>query len=483
MTSATKLDDFQFCVHSLFCESFLSKSANRLGFIFQPKNSFNFYNGSRCIGSTCLYIYQSSILRPGFLRKLRQFLLNSTADFCYLNNFKTISWKGYKNNFLPFWSPERLLSNFYISPLVVVNRENLGIDSELSYLDFLKRILNAKVAQINLNGLLQISNRMILKKQHKTAVDKILKVIRPLSFITDFDDKLRISNKNYAPDLISIVIPTRGALNDSSEETSIESLIRSLAVQKLENSKVELVIVYDDDTNLDYLTDLEEVSNDLRVKLVSYSPPFNFSKKCNLGAKNSSGEVIIFLNDDTSFISDTAIIELAGTAMLPEIGAVGAKLYFPNNSIQHAGIFVMGGNVGHAYFKQINPNGTYGDLFSVHEVSGVTGACLAQQKEIWESLGGWDIDFSNSYNDVEYCFRIRENGYRILQNNLAELFHYESLTRDPTFSLEAKQMLESKWNNYLVDDVYFPQYVSTQNKRQKFRTLIKKIFRKLGLKK
>ncbi len=482
MFSATKSDEFHFCVHSLFGASLKSRLVLKIGFVFQSKNSFSFYTNSTCASNICLFVYQPVLLKPGYLEILWQSLSVSRAEFLYLKSFKSITWKGLKAKNLPGWSPERLLSNDYLSPLVVFNRANFESVPAVDYQFILRKILDSKVEQIDLPGLVRLFRNKSLIQQHKTITQKYLAEIRPLSVLEESSDGvLRISNKLYAPNVVSIVIPTRGAVKESTQEPSILALIRSLAEQNLGNSSLEVVVVYDDDNDSEYLTDIKNLSQNLELKLVKFTPPFNFSKKCNVGAKNSSGQVIIFLNDDTTVLSPSAVTELSGTAMLNEIGAVGAKLYFPNNSIQHAGIFVMGGNVGHAYFKQINPKGPYGDLSSVHEVTGVTGACLAQRKEVWESLGGWDLDFSNSYNDVEYCFRIRENGYRILQNNLVELIHYESLTRDPTFSPEAKKLLESKWISYLNDDLYFPEYVLTQNKRRRFRTLIKKILRKLGL--
>jgi GT2 family glycosyltransferase len=150
--------------------------------------------------------------------------------------------------------------------------------------------------------------------------------------------------------------------------------------------------------------------------------------------------------------------------MTANTGAVGAKLYFANKSIQHAGTVIIGGNLGHAYFKQFNPVGFHGDLETVHEVSAVTGACLAMRKEIWQKINGWDEQFENSYNDVELCFRLRDLGLRILQNNFVELYHFESFTRDATYSPAAKSLLESKWHEYLQDDPYFPQFAQTQPK-------------------
>jgi GT2 family glycosyltransferase len=259
-------------------------------------------------------------------------------------------------------------------------------------------------------------------------------------------------------------------------------LLNSLNKQNLNTSEVEVIVVYDDDQDLGYLETLLDEKLKFKIKLIPYSPPFNFSKKSNLGASNASGSVLLFLNDDTEFIAQNSLLELAGTATLLDVGAVGAKLYFENKSIQHAGIVVIDRNLGHAYFKSFEKSGPFGDLTSIHEVSGVTGACFAQRKEVWQKTGGWDESFKNSYNDVEYCFRLRNQGFSILQNNHAELFHFESLTRDATYSQSAKENLEQKWENFLMNDPYFPQFVSKQLQQRRLRNIVKKILRKFNLK-
>jgi GT2 family glycosyltransferase len=170
-----------------------------------------------------------------------------------------------------------------------------------------------------------------------------------------------------------------------------------LQKQKLENSRVEVIVVFDSDSKLNYLKKLKKLESEkFSISLVSYDPPFNFARKCNIGAQSASGEVILFLNDDTICIDSGALLELAGTAMITEVGAVGAKLLFENESIQHAGYILREGFVGHAYIKDNDGFGPFGDLVSTHEVVGVTGACLAQRKEIWETIGKWNESFPSS---------------------------------------------------------------------------------------
>jgi GT2 family glycosyltransferase len=254
--------------------------------------------------------------------------------------------------------------------------------------------------------------------------------------------------------------------------------VQSTVSQNLLEIDFELIIVYDNDVDISYLDKLKDIVGEkLKLKLVPYTPPFNFSKKCNEGAKNASGDVLVFLNDDTEWISPDGLLELTGQATLKQVGAVGAKLYFENDLIQHAGIFTLGGNVGHAYFKEHNAPQEFGDLTTTHEVAGVTGACFVQRKSIWQEMNGWNEEFDNSYNDVDYCFRIREAGYSVLVANQVELYHFESLTRDATLSLRTKAKLTSRWVNYLENDQYFRQYVHSQITKVTNVTTLRKLKR------
>jgi GT2 family glycosyltransferase len=146
--------------------------------------------------------------------------------------------------------------------------------------------------------------------------------------------------------------------------------------------------------------------------------------------------------------------------MIENVGAVGAKLFFENGRLQHGGYILTRGFIGHAYFRDVDGFGPFGDLAITHEVVGVTGACLAQRKEVWETLGGWDVSFPGAYNDIDYCFRIREQGLSILQVNAARLYHYESITRNPTVKPEETKMINAKWGRAFGSEPYFRQAIT-----------------------
>ena len=385
------------------------------------------------------------------------------SDFEYKSDYKLTD----SHIRLPHWSPERFLSNDFLGPIVAIDFSKFGSDLFSNNFSRTKLILecitqNLEVQLVESVGYQVEALSLDLRvESRQTEIQEYLNKNRPGSEVLSATPWLEISNKKLAPDLISVVIPTRGAKKSRRSNELIIDCIESLTQQNLGASKVEVVVVYDTDGSSDYLAKVSQFETEsVSIKLVPYDPPFNFSAKCNLGAENSSGEVILFLNDDTLCRSANSLIELAGSAMIENVGAVGAKLYFENGRLQHAGYVLTHGFVGHAYFRDLDGYGPFGDLIATHEVIGVTGACLAQRKEVWDSLNGWDVSFPGAYNDIDYCFRIRERGLAILQVNSARLYHYESITRNPTVRPEETKLISAKWGNAFGSERYFRQAVT-----------------------
>jgi GT2 family glycosyltransferase len=368
----------------------------------------------------------------------------------------------------PNWSPERFLSNDFLGPVFALDLALL--DERLKHgqrtrtqllLSCISEGLTVKlVDQVGYE--LSPENLNLNVESRNSAVTEFLASYRPGSKVAASSTPwLNISNSGLAPKLISVVIPTRGTKKSILSKELIVNCVNSLQQQNLDDSKVEVIVVFDSDSKLKYLKKLRKLQTEnFSISLVSYDPPFNFAKKCNLGAESATGEVVLFLNDDTLWLDSNALLELAGSAMIENVGAVGAKLVFENGRIQHAGYIIRDGFVGHAYIKDIDGFGPFGDLVSTHEVVGVTGACLAQRKEIWESIGKWNEDFPASYNDVDYCFRITVAGFSILQVNQAKLKHFESVTRNPKVYPRERKMIEQLWGHKFKDEPFFRMAVT-----------------------
>ena len=477
-------DGATFCIHINREYGVLRRSLVRILLTLKKDLNFIFSSDESCLGTQCIYIYKPVLLHEVFFIELEKAFKNE-FDLAYSNHqvVKFFPFFKLRKKYLPVWSPMRFWFMNYLGPVIAINSSKLGLKKELSKDELAELTLRAKVENLSkISYVVLGANYESNKELHFDSIKNYLKEFFPKATIQNgSNNQIKISFKSYAPELISIVVPTRGTKDPKKNKILVENLFESICNQNYDQSKFEFVVVYDDDVDLTYLNKLNTTKRDLFVKLVPYTPPFNFSRKSNVGASQSRGEVLIFLNDDTEFISSNAVLELAGTAMLENVGAVGAKLFFANDLIQHAGTVVIGGNLGHAYFKQKDKNGPYGDLTAIHEVSAVTGACLAQRKEIWDYINGWNEEFDNSYNDVDYCFKIRKSGYKIIQNNQVELYHFESVTRDATFSPSAKALIDRNWQSYLADDAFFPDYANTQRIKQKYRSYLKKIFNRLSL--
>ena len=199
--------------------------------------------------------------------------------------------------------------------------------------------------------------------------------------------------------------------------------------------------------------------------------PFNYSRINNEAAAAAAGEYIVLLNNDTEVITLDWIEELLMYAQRPDVGAAGAKLYYPDRTVQHAGIVIGLGahrTAGHTHYRVGYQNlGYMGRLCYAQDVSAVTGACLMVKHSLWDELGGLDESFEVSLNDVDFCLRLREKGLLNVFTPFAELYHYESASRgsDQTgeraerYNREAAHFRD-RWKDMLAagDPYYNPNF-------------------------
>jgi len=245
---------------------------------------------------------------------------------------------------------------------------------------------------------------------------------------------------------VSIIIPTIGssAVVWGRERVLVVEAVRS-ALAKTDHENLEVVVVYDEPTPPSVLEELRAIAGG-RLVLVPFREPFNFSRKINLGVLASTGDRLILLNDDIEVRSNRWVEELLGPLEEPDVGLTGAKLYFANTSLQHVGLAYMGWFVGHSH------RGLPGDLVGKagmltvnREVTGVTGACVGMRREVFFEAGGFTEQLPVSFNDVDFCFKVRRAGYRIVMMAHCELFHFESLTRDPGPKQDERLFVVNRW--------------------------------------
>lgn len=248
-----------------------------------------------------------------------------------------------------------------------------------------------------------------------------------------FETIFKITYEIEGEPKISIVIANR----DHAED--LKRCLTSI-FEKSTWENYEIIIVENGSTDEAVFRYYNEVTNGPykdRVRVVTYEykegESFNYSRINNVGAAAATGDYILLLNNDTEVISVNWMEELLMYAQRPDVACVGGKLYYPDKTIQHAGIVIGLGahrTAGHTHYKQRRENlGYMGRLCYTQDVSAVTGACLMVKKSIWQELGGLDESFEVSLNDVDLCLRAREKNYLNVFTPFAELYHYESASR------------------------------------------------------
>lgn len=282
--------------------------------------------------------------------------------------------------------------------------------------------------------------------------------------------KAKVELRDYAfkvcydlPDdmpLVSLIIPTRNGYE------LIRQCIDSI-LEKTTYPNYEIIIVdngSDDSATIQYFDDLK---GHARVRVILDDGPFNYSALNNGAVKLARGEVVGLLNNDLEVISPEWLTEMVSLALQPDVGAVGARLWYPNNTLQHGGVILgLGGVAGHSH-KHLPKGlpGYAGRANLIQSYSAVTGACLLIRREVFEEVNGLnETDLPVAFNDVDFCLRVKEAGYRNIWTPYAELYHHESATRGSEntpekkarFNSEVEYMFKSWGNKFFNDPAYNP---------------------------
>jgi glycosyltransferase involved in cell wall biosynthesis len=257
--------------------------------------------------------------------------------------------------------------------------------------------------------------------------------------------------------LVSLIIPTRNALK------LVRQAVQSIFA-KTDYPNFEIIIVdneSDDPETLTYLDGIRKGANP-RLRVLPYHAPFNYSAINNFAVREAQGVIVGLINSDVEAIDRGWLSEMVSQAMRPGIGAVGAMLYYPNNTVQHAGVVLgLGGVAGHPY-KEF-PRGDQGQknrLRLVQSYSAVTGACLVMRKDRYLEVGGLnEKELAIAFNDVDFCCKLIRAGYRNLWTPFAEFYHHESATRGVDNTPEKKARFQAEidymmntWGNLLMTD-------------------------------
>lgn len=248
--------------------------------------------------------------------------------------------------------------------------------------------------------------------------------------------------------LVSIIIPTKDGVE------ILRQCINGL-LNKTNYQNFEIIIVNNQSVEKATFSYFSSLAEDPRIKIIDFNEPFNYSKINNVAARESSGTLLALLNNDIEIINADWLREMVSHAVRPGIGAVGARLFYPDGSVQHAGVLLgYQGRAGHMYrYASKDWLGYWARAVLIQNLTAVTAACMVVRKEVYDAVGGFDEEnFTVTFNDVDICLRIHERGYRNLYTPYAELYHHESKTRGVHAFQSEEDYFEIRWKSYIEND-------------------------------
>lgn len=262
---------------------------------------------------------------------------------------------------------------------------------------------------------------------------------------------------------VSIIVPTRDKVS------LLQACIQSVQ-QKTNYPSWELLIVDNGSVEPETQAYFEKLKNDLRIRVLRYDGPFNYSAINNYAVTQARGEILTLLNNDIEVISENWLSEMVSHASRPEVGAVGAKLLYPDGTVQHAGVVLgIGGVAGHVHrFLAEDALGYCHRAVIAQNFSAVTGACLVVRKELYKAVNGLNEEHLHvAFNDIDFCLKLVVAGYKNVFTPFALLYHHESISRGPDdtpekkaiFSREVNYMKDS-WRSRLKNDFAYNQNLS-----------------------
>ncbi|WP_081193754.1 glycosyltransferase family 2 protein [Halomonas sp. BC1] len=392
----------------------------------------------------------------------------------------------------PEWNPDLLLSKNYLGRLALYRRTMLwrleayaaikinDDNSSPEAFDYMRalRFLIWWQQSSSLSSVVRVPGIFYHRHEHNANKRNNVNVVNLVQQYFNFQNagKIKVTNglvpgsvKNCWPlpekrPLVTLIVPTRDHIE------LLKPCVNTL-LNKTEYYNFELIIIDNNSKCSETLAFLKDITTiDARVKVERWPYEFNYSAMNNMAVKVAKGSLIGLINNDVEPINSQWLSEMVAHAVRPDIGCVGAKLYYPEGMIQHAGVILgVGGTAGHAHrFYSRDANGFNGRLKCVHNVSAVTGACLLIEKCIYQDVGGLnENELAVAYNDVDFCLKVMSAGYRNIWTPYAELIHYESATRhaagktsDALLERQEADYMHQTWQPLLSKDPAYHPYLT-----------------------
>ncbi len=431
-------------------------------------------------GTFVALLDHDDLLGDGALTRVAEELRRvEDVDYLYTDEDKVDENGALMDAFLkPDWSPERLRGQMYTAHLSVL-RTNVvryvggfrpGFDGSQDH-DLVLRVTERARRIVHIPEVLYhwrviqgsaaaaAGAKPYAWEAGRRAVEEHLRRV-PIDGVAELGPvpgTYRVRRNVASGSRVSVIIPTRGSAGmvRGERRVFVVECVRTL-VERSELPGLEIVAVCDAATPRHVIEALRSVG-DGRVRIVDFDEPFNFSAKCNVGALHATGDILLFLNDDTEVPAGASLRPLVGPLTEPDVGMTGARLLFEDGRLQHGGHVYDGGDWYHArFFAGPDDYGPFASLLIAREASGLTAACVATKRDVFTQVGGFSEQLPVNFNDVDLSYKIRSAGYRLLWIPEATAFHFESQTREPTVLASEVAAVRARWGSP-EQDRYFRQ--------------------------
>ncbi|MCI5509722.1 MAG: glycosyltransferase [Eubacterium sp.] len=402
------------------------------------------------------------LLAPQALYRMREMLEKKNADIFYTDEDKVTTdlSEHFQPHFKPDFNLDLLRSNNYITHFFVVKTDlvrKVGgfrreYDGAQDY-DFIFRCVEQAEKICHIPEILyhwrthkestsdnpvskmyafEAGKRAIEGNLERCGVQAVVSHTKDLGFY-------QVEYPVQGSPLVSVLIPNK------DQKESLKKCLESV-FEKTTYQNYEIIIIENnsiEQETFQYYRELEKRSN---VKVVTWKEGFNYSSINNFGEQEAAGDYLLFLNNDVEVINPCWMEEMLGNCQRPEVGIVGAKLYYPDDTIQHAGTIIgIGGIAGHAFLNMPRSRTGYLHKASIQmDLSAVTAACMMMKRSVFEQIGGFEEKLTVAFNDVDLCLRTVQAGYLVVYNPKVELYHYESKSRGSEDNEEKVRRFQSE---------------------------------------
>jgi len=425
---------------------------------------------SLAAGEFVCLLDHDDVLTPDALYEIASTLQETDADLIYSDEDRLDEGgRRAEPAFKPAWSPDLLLSRMYLGHLCAYRKgilDGIGafrsnFDGSQDY-DLALRFTEATTKIAHIPKILyhwrKVRSSASARSESRDAVtDAGHRAVDDALSRRGVDGAVeeqsvyglyRVRRTVSPAQSVSIIIPTRDGVKYLSR--CIESIEKKTAHQNY-----EILIVDNGSKSASALAYLNRTPH----RVIRLDEPFNFSRLNNVAAREAASEFLLFLNDDAEVISEEWLTAMLEHAQRPEVGAVGAKLLYPDGRIQHAGIIVGAGGVACHAHRGVDGFGMAGyqnTPASICNYNAVTAACMMIRRELFLRLEGFDeAAFAVSFNDVDLCLRLRNLGYLIVYTPYALLYHHESATRGKQRYPKEERALQARWRRQVISDCYY----------------------------